>query len=313
LRDRDEAGEAPPDRPEDDPDREHAGRGPRSARPVPYRDIFRVFLKAGLAFGGGLGILAVLEDELVTRRRVIPREEFLSTYGLGRIVPAGTMTALAVAYGYRLGGWPGTAVALFAMVLPGFSITVLLTLAYQLIQRGELFSWLQVSILPAALAFITVAALRLGREVARPAPDILIALAVFLVYAFAIARVVPGQANVYVASIGTMLFGLPGAVLTTVAIQLPGYLMLPLLRGYEALRKSRAVASFIRGLTGASVGLIFAALIGIGRRSLTDWMAIATFLITLGLIYLAKLGPIASLFLAGGAGIVLKLLFQGAG
>jgi chromate transporter len=134
-----------------------------------------------------------------------------------------------------------------------------------------------------------------------------------LLYAFAIARVVPGQANVYVASIGTMLFGLPGAVLTTVAIQLPGYLMLPLLRGYEALRKSRAVASFIRGLTGASVGLIFAALIGIGRRSLTDWMAIATFLITLGLIYLAKLGPIASLFLAGGAGIVLKLLFQGAG
>jgi chromate transporter len=174
-----------------------------------------VFLKAGLAFGGGLGILAVLEDELVTRRRVIPREEFLSTYGLGRIVPAGTMTALAVAYGYRLGGWPGTAVALFAMVLPGFSITVLLTLAYQLIQRGELFSWLQVSILPAALAFITVAALRLGREVARPAPDILIALAVFL---------------------GVMIFGLNPAVLLVSG----GLIGIPVFRFWKGRRDGAA-------------------------------------------------------------------------
>ena len=60
-----------------------------------------------------------------------------------------------------------------------------------------------------------------------------------LLYAFAIARVVPGQANVYVAAIGWMLFGLPGALLATLAIQLPGYLMLPLLRGYERLRRRR--------------------------------------------------------------------------
>jgi chromate transport protein ChrA len=33
-----------------------------------------------------------------------------------------------------------------------------------------------------------------------------------LLYAFAIARVIPGQANAYVASIGFMLKGLPGAL-----------------------------------------------------------------------------------------------------
>ena len=131
-----------------------------------------------------------------------------------------------------------------------------------------------------------------------------------LLYAFAIARVVPGQANVYVAAIGYMLFGLPGALLTTLAVQLPGYLMLPLLRGYERLRKSRAVGAFIRGLTAASIGLIFAAAVGIGRRSLVDWIAGITFLLTLALMHLAKMGPIPSLFLAGGAGVALKLLFR---
>ncbi len=50
-----------------------------------------------------------------------------------------------------------------------------------------------------------------------------------LLYAFTIARVTPGQANTYVAAIGYMLHGLVGALATTAATLLPGYLMLPLL------------------------------------------------------------------------------------
>jgi chromate transport protein ChrA len=39
----------------------------------------------------------VLEEELVRKRRVVSRDEFLTIYGIGRVVPSGTMTALAVA------------------------------------------------------------------------------------------------------------------------------------------------------------------------------------------------------------------------
>lgn len=79
---------------------------------VSYRELFSIFFKAGLAFGGGLGILAVLENELVTRRQAVKADEFLALYGLGCIVPSGTVTALAVAYGYQFGGLVGTVVAL---------------------------------------------------------------------------------------------------------------------------------------------------------------------------------------------------------
>src|SRR5205807_5914905 len=74
-----------------------------------------------------------------------------------------------------------------------------------------------------------------------------------LLYAFTIARVTPGQANLYVAAIGYMLFGWTGAVLITLAIMLPGYLMLPLLSGYSHLSDSRRVRGFRRGLTTASI------------------------------------------------------------
>ena len=146
---------------------------------VTHRDLFWIFLKAGLAFGGGLGILAVLEDELVTRRKAVSREDFLTYYGISRIVPSGSMTALAVGYGYRLGGWWGTAIALSAMVLPALVLTILLTMLYELFKNTDLLAWLEVSVLPAALAFILAAAIKLGKDVFRPSLEFGLAAAAF--------------------------------------------------------------------------------------------------------------------------------------
>lgn len=145
--------------------------------PLGYGGLFLVFLKAGLAFGGGLGLLAVLEDELVTRRRLVTREEFLTIYGIGRIVPSGTMTAVAVAYGHRFGGQAGVLIALAAMTLPAFLSTVALTMAYGELKDSEFLKLLPVTILPAALALIVAAALRLGRDVFRPSVELVLAAA----------------------------------------------------------------------------------------------------------------------------------------
>src|SRR3989442_1996400 len=117
-------------------------------------ELFSICLKAGLAFGVGLGILAVLEDELVAKRRAVTKEEFLTIYGIGRIVPSGTMTALAVAYGYKFAGMWGTVIALTALVLPAFVLTVALTIAYRYLSDSRLFQLLPVTIMPAALALI---------------------------------------------------------------------------------------------------------------------------------------------------------------
>jgi len=98
-----------------------------------------------------------------------------------------------------------------------------------------------------------------------------------LLYAFTVARITPGPANVYVASIGYMLFGLPGAVACTLCLAVPGYLMLPLEWGYGLVSSARAVSGFTRGLIGASVGLIFAASVQMARGSLTNHVAWVVF------------------------------------
>ena len=131
-----------------------------------------------------------------------------------------------------------------------------------------------------------------------------------LLYAFAIARITPGQANVYVASVGYFLFGLAGAVLTTLAIQLPGYLMLPFMKFYERARSMAWIGGFTRGLTVASVGLIFAATLSIGLRTLSGPVTWIVFAATLVMMSLLRWSQMLSLLVASVLGILLKLLLS---
>jgi len=129
-----------------------------------------------------------------------------------------------------------------------------------------------------------------------------------LLYAFTIARVTPGQANTYVAAIGYMLHGLVGALATTAAILLPGYLMLPLLWGYERVKAVRLVPSFTRGLTVASVGLIFAAALSIGRATLTGWVSLVVFAAALAMAQLLQWNPLLVLGVSALLGISARAL-----
>ncbi len=153
---------------------------PQSPTPHPtlsLTQIFIVFFKAGCAFGGGLGVLGLLQEQLVTLRRILPDKELLTLWSIGRLMPSGTMTAVAVAVGYRLAGFAGTVVALVAMILPGFVCVVVLTIAYGYLAHGPVLDYIDATLLPAALGIIVVSALRLGRPLMRLSLDFVFVVA----------------------------------------------------------------------------------------------------------------------------------------
>jgi chromate transporter len=127
-------------------------------------------------FGGGLAIMAILSRELVDRRRAMSRREFLTLYALSRIVPAGTMSGMAVAIGYRFAGLLGTLAALAGVALPGLLPTLALVILYDHFRGSPAFDLLPVTLLPAAVALIGGAVISLAREVARPVEIALAAL-----------------------------------------------------------------------------------------------------------------------------------------
>jgi chromate transporter len=65
------------------------------------------------------------------------------------------------------------------MVIPAFLITVVLTMFYAVFKATNLLDWLDVSVLPAALAMILAAAIKLGKDVFRPSAELLLAAAAF--------------------------------------------------------------------------------------------------------------------------------------
>lgn len=133
-----------------------------------------------------------------------------------------------------------------------------------------------------------------------------------LLFAFALARVTPGQSNLYIASIGYMMFGWAGSILSMLAIILPSYLMLPMLGGYQRLRTLSAVPRFTRGLASTAVGILMATTWNLSKDSLDPPVTWVVLTVALGLMIFTRLPTIVSLALATALGVAIVLAVPGA-
>lgn len=98
---------------------------------VPLRQLAWLFLKLGaIAFGGPAAHIAMMEDEVVRRRRWLPREEFLDLHGAANLIPGPNSTELAIHIGHRKAGWTGLLVAGSCFILPAAFIVTALACAY---------------------------------------------------------------------------------------------------------------------------------------------------------------------------------------
>ncbi len=104
-----------------------------------------------------------------------------------------------------------------------------------------------------------------------------------------------------------MTYGWVGALASILAIQLPGYIMLPLVKGYERFREVRAVRGFTRGLTAVSVSLMLVVTWDIGRETLHDGITVLVFAATLGLIVVLRWNALLAMLAASSLGAALKL------
>jgi chromate transporter len=129
------------------------------------KEIFLVFLKLGLtAFGGPAGHVALMEDELVTKRQWVSRQEFLDMYGLCNIIPGPNSTELAIHLSLKRGGIWGMFVGGFAFILPPF--LMILGLGYLYVTYGAIPEVTNVlaGVKPVVIAIILNALIKLWKK-----------------------------------------------------------------------------------------------------------------------------------------------------
>ncbi|ATB48696.1 chromate efflux transporter [Corallococcus macrosporus] len=94
-------------------------------------EVALLFLRLGFTgFGGPAAHIAMMEDEVVRRRRWLTRDEFLDLLGAANLIPGPNSTELAIHLGHRRGGWPGLLVAGVCFILPAMLITLAAAWAY---------------------------------------------------------------------------------------------------------------------------------------------------------------------------------------
>jgi chromate transporter len=125
-------------------------------------------------------------------------------------------------------------------------------------------------------------------------------------FAFTVGRVTPGPANLWVAGLGYMLYGLGGGLLSAAVIMLPGFAIVPLSAGYRRLEHLSAVRGFSRGLTAAVVGVMLATAAGIGRTTLTSTRSLLVCALTLTLLHRLRWNPLLAVATGAAAGALLN-------
>jgi chromate transporter len=128
-------------------------------------EVAQVFFKLGvIAFGGPASHIAMMEDEIVKKRKWVTEEHFLDLMGATNLIPGPNSTEMTMHCGYERAGWKGLFVAGFCFIFPAVVITSILAYLYQ--QYGHLpdvkpFIY---GIKPAVITIIILAAYRLGKK-----------------------------------------------------------------------------------------------------------------------------------------------------
>jgi chromate transporter len=138
--------------------------GPRQALPS-FAEAFRFWVKLGfISFGGPTGQIAIMQNELVEKRKWISQSRFLHALNYCMLLPGPEAIQLAIYIGWLLHRTWGGVVAGGFFLLP--SIIILWALSYIYAGFGNLPSVAAIfyGLKPAVMAIVAVAVIRIGRK-----------------------------------------------------------------------------------------------------------------------------------------------------
>lgn len=146
----------------------------------PLAEVAAVFTRLGVtAFGGPAAHIAAMEDELVTKRAWVTRDEFADLVGAANFIPGPNSTELAIHLGYKRAGWAGLVVAGCCFIVP--AVLLVWGIAWAYVRYGarvEVQALLQ-GMQPAVLAVVVQAIWRLKGSLVRTRAGIALASLAF--------------------------------------------------------------------------------------------------------------------------------------
>jgi chromate transporter len=101
------------------------------------KELAKLFSRLGLtAFGGPAAHIAMMQSEVVTKRKWLSEQHFLDLIGATNLIPGPNSTEMAIHIGHERAGWKGLIVAGLCFIFPAVIITGVFAWLYK--QFGQL-------------------------------------------------------------------------------------------------------------------------------------------------------------------------------
>ena len=138
-------------------------------------------LKIGLfTFGGGYAMIALLENEFVSKKEWIEKDEFLDMVAIAESTPGPIAINAATYIGYKLLGFLGSLTATVAVCIPSFVIIYAISLFFDAFLSLTLVAYAFKGIQVCVIWLILSAGLKMLKQMKKTAFNILILSAVVL-------------------------------------------------------------------------------------------------------------------------------------
>jgi chromate transporter len=135
------------------------------------RELALLFLRLGAtAFGGPAAHIAMMQDEVVSRRKWLTEERFLDLLGATNLIPGPNSTEMAIHIGWERRRWAGLLVAGVAFIVPAMLLTGAFGWAYVRFGAVPAIAWLLYGVKPVILGVVVQAIWGLAPKAARTTP-----------------------------------------------------------------------------------------------------------------------------------------------
>lgn len=129
------------------------------------KELAKLFLKLGIiGFGGPAAHIAMMQDEVVVKRKWMNEQHFLDLIGATNLIPGPNSTEMAIHIGRERAGWKGLIVAGLCFILPAVLITSVFAWLYKQFGTLPKIQSFIYGIKPAIIAIIIMAILPLAKK-----------------------------------------------------------------------------------------------------------------------------------------------------
>lgn len=144
--------------------------------------LFATFFKIGaFTFGGGYAMLAILEEELIAKKKWITSQDMLDIVVIAESTPGVIAVNTATSVGYRTRGILGALLATLGVVLPSFVIIYALSFAMQAFQDNVWYKAAFTGIQACVTILVVNAFTKLAKQLDKDVFSIVVLVAAFAV------------------------------------------------------------------------------------------------------------------------------------